>query len=585
LEVFFNGPNSSILKLESSDAHVKSEDKLVVIGCVFTDLPEKIVLDSQTETTLKEEYLLNEEGDLEIIKEFDCSKKNPSETVFALAKHPTHKHAKDLLELNNEELKQRAEKIGVDLTSVDVRSNPKLRAAIRKRVGDLQLDLVKVPLNKKNAKDVWGAIAKQLPTFALFCADRPSKDDDSEVQDPMKVAIQEAIKSVQDKLEEVKEAVQKQVMEVANRTIEKLHEMNPKLASELVPKFKAEPNWGSLFKLSLLDDNQIPINKRGSGVRRLILLNFFRAEVERRQQANGGNGIIYAIEEPETAQHPDHQKMLINALKNLSQQDNCQVIITTHVPGLAGMLPVESLRYIEADEDGNRKILEGNESVYEKVAKQLGVLPDLLDQRVQLFVCVEGPHDVRFLYHISRMLNKHDPEVPVLGEDPRIVVLPLGGSTLKEWVQMHYLKRLGKPEIHIYDRDDGSTPRYEDNFKKVNARGDGSKAFITKKREMENYLHPDAIKEEFGFSVEFGDLDDVPEKVARMEHENSKSEKPWEELSKNKKKQKMKDAKRRLNDGAASKMTLEQLHESDPEGEIIHWLKTIASKLTTVSYV
>ncbi|MHB8392242.1 MAG: AAA family ATPase [Acidobacteriaceae bacterium] len=33
--------------------------------------------------------------------------------------------------------------------------------------------------------------------------------------------------------------------------------------------------------MTLTGDDQIPINKRGSGVRRLVLLSFFRAEAER----------------------------------------------------------------------------------------------------------------------------------------------------------------------------------------------------------------------------------------------------------------------------------------------------------------
>ncbi|MFE4709280.1 AAA family ATPase [Paenibacillus sp. NPDC056722] len=140
---------------------------------------------------------------------------------------------------------------------------------------------------------------------------------------------------------------------------------------------------GRLFKLSLTRDDQIPINKRGSGVRRLVLLNFFRAEVERKQAAAGASGVIYAIEEPETAQHPNNQKMLIEALLELSQTENCQVMIITHVPGLAGLLDVKNLRFIEKDAAGNRRITHHDDAVYQRIADQLGVIPD---QRVKVFV-------------------------------------------------------------------------------------------------------------------------------------------------------------------------------------------------------
>lgn len=43
-------------------------------------------------------------------------------------------------------------------------------------------------------------------------------------------------------------------------------------------------------------------------MKRLVLLSFFRAEAERRLSEQGGNGIIYAIEEPETSQHTENQK-------------------------------------------------------------------------------------------------------------------------------------------------------------------------------------------------------------------------------------------------------------------------------------
>jgi predicted ATPase len=56
--------------------------------------------------------------------------------------------------------------------------------------------------------------------------------------------------------------------------------------------------------------------------------------------------IIYAVEEPETSQHPDAQKMIVNTFREMTEKNGCQVIITTHVPGLAGQLPLKSLRHI-----------------------------------------------------------------------------------------------------------------------------------------------------------------------------------------------------------------------------------------------
>lgn len=572
LEIFFN---NSIIKIEQSDACVYNTDKKVVIGCVFSDLPDQVVLDSQTPTSFAQEYLLNSDGELEIHKVYDCNLKNPKEMIFALSHHPKADDTRDLIKLKNVDLKSRARTLGVDLSNIDQRSNPALRDAIRDRVGNLQLEEQMIPLNEENAKAVWESIGKILPRFALFQADRPSNDEDSEVQDPLKYAISEAIKTVEEDLQRIKETVHCQVLAVAERTLEKLRQMDPALANELTPRFKSEPKWDGLFKLSLTSDDQIPINKRGSGVRRLILLNFFRAEVERKQLESGSPGVIYAIEEPETAQHPNNQKMLVEALTQLSQTDNCQVIITTHVPGLAGLLDVKQLRYIEALSDGKRRIAYQDVGVYKRIADQLGVLPD---SRVKLFVCVEGPHDVRFLKHFSRMLHNINPHFPDLENDPRIAMFHLGGSTLKDWVSSNYLKGLGIPEIHIYDRDEGAQPKYLAEYNAINRRRDRSKAFITGKREMENYLHPAAIHEEYGFYIAFSEMDDVPELVAKTQHEQA-SEQLWEQLSDEKKKKKVSRAKVRLNNEVALRMTYDRLCEMDAGKDVESWLHALTTLL------
>jgi hypothetical protein len=87
-------------------------------------------------------------------------------------------------------------------------------------------------------------------------------------------------------LDGVASAVEGKLREVSNRTLEKLQEMSPDIANTLNPVIPtaASLKWADVFKnVSITSDENIPINKRGSGSKRLILLNFFRAEVERRQ--------------------------------------------------------------------------------------------------------------------------------------------------------------------------------------------------------------------------------------------------------------------------------------------------------------
>jgi putative ATP-dependent endonuclease of OLD family len=571
LEIFFNDG-----KPEKGDACVHSGQATIRISCTFVDLPTELILDTAAKTSLSAEHLLNEKEELEIVKEWDATTKIPKESVFAAAMHPSNADASDLLALKNAELKARLKKLAIDEASVNLTINGDMRQAIRAACDPLLLKKTLISLDgKDDAKKVWDQIKPQLPMYAIFRSDRSSQDGDEEVQNPLKFAITQALKEMEGELKVIEEKVHKRAVDVANRTLAKLREMDPRLANELKPYFKTDPKW-DVFKFGLTGDNNIPINKRGSGVRRLILLNFFRAEAERRRTAMGALSVIYAIEEPETSQHPANQRLLVQALKDLAIEPNTQVIVTSHTPGLAGLLPSESLRCVRKQEDGTASVSACGEEDLPIIANELGVLPD---RRVQALVCVEGPNDVEFFECISAMLKPHMPDVVDFCNDNRVALVPLGGGTLKQWVEKHYLKNLDVPEVHIYDRDDISPPQYQAHCDKVNARTDGSWAVLTTKRETENYLHVDAIHEGMEVKIVFGDMCDVPLLVAKSIHEASGSPKPWSDVASKDLSKKTSQAKRRLNTVATSKMTVVRLQETDPAGEISGWLRKIHSML------
>jgi len=293
----------------------------------------------------------------------------------------------------------------------------------------------------------------------------------------------------------------------------------------------------------------------------------FRAEAERRQLAANSPGIIYAVEEPESSQHPINQKMLINALLELSDAGNTQVLITTHVPGIAALVPPESIRYVHHDDNRHPRIIENDEDALRLVADQLGVLPD---KRVRLLLYVEGPNDVAFLENISSLTDDIN-----LATDPRVAFVISGGGNLKHWVNRRYLQGLGIPKIHIYDRDDEQG--YQGQVDIVNGRSNGDWATLTAKCEIENYLHPEAIEDALGVTVAFGDDDDVPMIVAQVIHEGSESPREWDEVDERDRSKKASSAKRRLCVEAAAYMTTERLGERDPDGEIGGWLARIAA--------
>ncbi|MBN1882633.1 MAG: ATP-binding protein [Deltaproteobacteria bacterium] len=569
LEIFFNSG-----KIDSSDISIHPSPKdntTSSIGCVFSKLPEEIILDANAKTSLKEEYILNKDGFLEIHKSFNFSSaKNPKAKIIAKAYHPTEETFKVLLHKKNADLKKLAEEKDIP-SNVDKRSNVELRKFLWSTIDDLKFDNEDIDLEKEDARKLWDQISKKLPLFALFKTDRPSTDEDSEVQDPMKLAVKQVISEIENELETIKERIKEETLDVATRTVEKLKEIDSTLAEELKPTFKEEPKWSNIFKLSLTDENQIPINKRGSGVRRLILISFLQAEAERKRSSENKDNLILAIEEPETSQHPDNQKLLIEALEQLSQKEGYQIITTTHVPALAGLVPIRSIRYIEKAPDNIRQIQTGtDDTVLEKVSNSLGVLAD---RRVKAIICVEGPSDVKYLKCFSKILNKKDNETPNLENTNEVVFIPMGGRTLQDWVNDKYLKPFGLPMYYIFDRGDEN--KYEEQANNINSDQDKSIAYITNEREIENYLHSSAIEKAIGVRIEITDTNKVAEELAKHIHCSAPNAKEWKNLSPEEIKKKTTRCKKRLCNEVLPFITLKMIEERNAIEEISMWLEPL----------
>lgn len=573
LEIFFNEPKNCP---DRDDLNVSGDDGIISITCVFENLPEELVIDATYPTTLKDEHMLNSEGYLEVKKVFSVGARITSK-VYAVAVHPTAQNYDDLLSINQTNLRRRATDLNVDLSGADQRVNTQIRKAIWESADDLRLAQVDIDLSKETAKAIWDKIKPQLPVFALFKSDRPSTDQDAEAQDPMKAAVKEALAGQEQVLNDIAEQVKNQVQEIADRTVAKIQEMNPELASQLNPRVTTK-KWDSLFNVSLTGDEDIPINKRGSGTRRLILLNFFRAKAEQ-ESTHKNSGIIYAIEEPETCQHPNNQKMLIRAFEDLVEDNGCQVLLTTHTPVLARRFNQKSLRLVTKVEGGTDVVDGENEEAFKSIIRTLGVLPD---HDVKVFVGVEGKNDINFLRIISKILNNVGEDIPDLEKaeaEGKLVFVPLGGSNIELWVSR--LEGFDRPEYYIIDRDTvpSTTPHYQSVADSLNAL-DNCTAWITGKKELENYIHKNVIGASYpGYAGEGTDFEDVPSLFAQAVHEASDSEVDWADVEEEKRDKKISRGKKRLNTEFALLMTPVLLTEIDPNNDIRTWLTEIENAL------
>lgn len=511
LEIFFN--NKSVF-CEKDDLNINAENNKIEISCIFSKLPDEIIIDVANPTTLQEEYLLNNENKLEIKKVFTATTAKPKPKTYIICNHPTVDNGNDLLTLKRAALRTRANNLDIQADEYNANCNSSIRQAIWQNLGELQLSPIELLVDKEDTKKVYETIKSYLPLFALFQSDRQSKDDDKEVSDPMKIAVQQALSELNAEIEYIKDQVRNKAVETANRTLEKLQEMSPELASQLIPEFKSEPKFDSQFKLSIKSEDNISINKRGSGVRRLILLNFFRAEAERRRNENHGNNIIFAFEEPETSQHPDHQEMLINAFIDLSYSPNSQILLTTHTPALAGMIPLESLRFIEINGD-NRTVEMGTDEVFEKVANALGILANPISKDATAMLLVEGKGDVTFINHTATQL-KNAGYITHTFQEKRFAVVPIGGcGNIKHWRTLQLADQFNIPYCVLLDSDKGTQEEIQNQQKLATLHADGIIAYLTRKREPENYIHLDCLNLPAGSTFSFNDTDDAKILIGR----------------------------------------------------------------------
>jgi putative ATP-dependent endonuclease of OLD family len=515
LDIFFGQER---IKIDITDKNVFQGSEMAISCSFIIDQKKEYLIDTDVKTNLKDEFLLNKDGLLEIKKVWDCSKDKITATslkTFIVSEYPKEFSESPLPTLKIEDLKKILENVdnsdiafalhdklnnneleGLEIgpyssdmdTKIPIKIDKRKRADIRKAIyqviNDKELKTVELAIDKEDGKNIWNSISTDLPLFFLFQSDRANKDTDKEVQDPLKVITKTAIGNVLDKLEEVKELIKQSAELIGNETIKKLEEMNPELAKVLKPDVTNKA-WDTLFSFSFIGDDNIPMNKRGSGVRRLILLNYFRAEAERQNSSN--KTVIYAIEEPETSQHPNHQVLLINALNEIAQKDSHQVIITTHSPEIAKQSKSENLILVDKV-DGINKIIQDDNKL-KAIVETLGITAYL----GKLVICVEGENDINFLINLNQTITEFKDIIDLKKEN--IKIIPMGGSSLKNWVERHYLDGSNVVEYHLYDKD--SNEQYKSSVEKVNARPDNSKGILTKKREMENYIHSSLYEKEF----------------------------------------------------------------------------------------
>jgi len=572
IDIFINeGKKDGLVKICNNDLNFIAKNEGIEefkIGIVFKDFFTKFIIDASNSTLLKDEYLLNDDGFLEIWKVF---KNGKIKETFIKCKHPVNDNfLKNLMNKKIKELQNFAKEKDIDTSKIDTRKSADLRAVIReyykKRDGNLNLDEIEIKIDAEGLKDIWSKLQNYLPIYGLFYSDRKNVEQDSEIQDPLKMKIDLFFKreEIQNKLNDIAQEINNEINEISDNIIQKFQEVS-KQAINIYPNIPKATSlkWKDVYKgIGFNTDNDIPLNKRGSGIRRMVLMSSFLADVEQNTKNSKDGDIVYAIEEPETSMHPNLQKNLIEALKELSKSKGYQIFISTHSPALMRLLETSSIRYVEQDKNGKSQINFFNDDVAKKIVENLGILPNI----GKVVVCVEGENDENFLLNINQGINELKNIIDL--KSGLLAIIPLRGSNLKNWINRYILQNTNAIEFHLYDKD--SDNKYEKDIERVKGRKDGSCGFLTKKREIENYIHREIIEEEFGIN-----LDNI--------HNWDETDIPKEIFNKLPKKMKETDIKERLCGSCSKRITKRHLEELNAWDEVEGWFKKIKELVDKVS--
>lgn len=480
LNIFFENE-----KPLDNDANVYSVNKEISITCLFrveTNMP--IFLDSaeseNTQTTLDNEYLLDNNGLLQIKKVFE---KGKLKNIFIVANYPNN-WDKPLIALRITDLKKEVEKF--ENQNVNKTIKKAMREFLFNKQESLNLNIQEINVNSKESDsdiaNIYEKIKLKLPKFMLFRADRTNTDKDAEVTDITKAISKNAVAEVEQQFMNIKQEIKQKIQDFSNQTLEKLKSFNEDIANSLSVNMQ-DKALESIFSYEFKSDDEIPFNKRGSGVKRLFLLSFFIADSERQNHSN----MIYAIEEPETSQHPDFQRKIIETLKTISQNDNRQVLITTHTPEIVKLVGKDEVIFVTKDENNARQILQKETLYIKQAVETLGILPYVSYKGV-LFV--EGENDIKFF----KNLNKIDCLNKIFNIDD-IAIIPLRGSkNIENWIRQDYLRGSNIKQIYFKDRDEGEQENIIEQ--------DNIKVITTQKREIENYYPIDIVENYFKSKLE-----------------------------------------------------------------------------------
>ena len=483
-------------------------------GCSEQDEPVEVEvrfcdIEDATKKEFESKRLLSKSGDLVIRKSCKVGQKKPE--VGIVVCDFTDERFQNLESKKEKELNSLGDECGLGFTKSgrSITNESKIEK-IREYAGSkgIQQDDIEIAPDT----DTWQEIENILPDFSLFPSYMTLGTDQAQFQSPFSEMIMNQIqidKPLTDSIQEkVGIAISKAMSEIQDNLLQQTDAV-----TKLIPK--AEYQWKKLVSLSIETEDQfgtvVPLAYRGLGVQRLAMVAFLKYIAD--HDVKEKQCMIFGIEEPETFLHPSAQRDLINSFWQLKNK-GCQIIITSHSPVFAAEANEDDLLLVTR-QGGKASITQGAELSMDMIVKELGILPR--DQLVGLNAClfVEGPADQTYFETVAKTL-KAAGKLPSEFTEKNIGVVLVAGDNLRFYVEKGLLKKLHRNFGVIVDSDKknpGDSISQKLLRWKTRCELDGGIFRILRKRSIENYLHPEAIRRVLGRNLNVDDFGDVKSQI------------------------------------------------------------------------
>lgn len=261
-----------------------------------------------------------------------------------------------------------------------------------------------------------------------------------------------------------------------------------------------QQNDDSKWELFFIDENKnrIALSKMGSGIKTIliVLLNLIvRPIIENKKK----NSYIYAFEELENNLHPSLQRRLYEYIKKYSQEYKAYFFLTTHSNIVIDTFGTyENSQITHIINESERSITNTTLSYLDtkNIIEDLGLkASDLL--QTNGIIWVEGPSDRNFILKWLDLIN------PNLKEGVHFSIMFYGGRLLSNltfdynWFQKEIIPiiKINRNAFIMMDRDGKNiSTKLNDTKKRIQKEIGEQNCWITRGREVENYLSNNTIK-------------------------------------------------------------------------------------------